>query len=857
MIRLIPIVILMTFVALTIGCSASDHGTVIPPVDATTVDRTPNVHQLWGLWQFTADPAAHTLDIIPARSADFHLNALPFLEPPALVNLTLESLKFNGNIIEADIGLRHPFLGLTEFTGFDVCGIFITNGSVTGFSDADLRMAGAGDTRLLNPDGYTRWWNPAEFPINTGTMFAYTDGLLGAKDSVANFNSTLNAYKYFCDDLGPNDAINKIALGKRGMFSPGQKNVRHYTIDMGAGLVFNYAVDACWQFPGGPKPWTAPDDFGENANRPEAYRIVVTETANTLYNDGTVFGGDLSLSIDVYDWFNAEKNTVKVESPGNFPIQTSSTPAGGGAGYSTYEIDIADATPSPGNINLLIHIASEGVGYGGLLPGKNVTVYFTRTVAVSSEPPIQQSGWARNWGPSAYTGGKGLAVDNKGNAFVTGKFQGTIDFDPGTPVDNHTSFGGYDVYVSKFDNTGAFQWARTWGGTDWEYNRGVAVDSSGNVYVPGYYAGVVDFDPDPVGEDNHTSNGAQDAFVSKFDPDGNFLWARTWGGSSSEDAYGAETNAFGNVYVTGQFQGTVDFDPDPIDKENHSSNGVQDVYLVKFDSTGDFIWARTWGGSAWDYGHDVAVDSSGNVYCVGWFAGTVDFDPGTGGDNHTPDVDPGVYLSKFDSSGNFIWARTWGGSSYQNYDFGIGVNVDNYSNIYIAGRYTGMVDFDPSTGGTDNHTSEGDVDAFLSSFDSAGVFRWARTWGSTSGDYARGVAADSSGNVCVGGHYSGTVDFNPDPVLIDNHTSQLLDVYLSKFDSSGNFLWARTWGASGNDRTGMVGMDKFGDAFFTGILQGTANLAPASPPCDELPDYHSSSGECDAFLIKVMPDGCW
>ncbi len=848
-------IVLIFAVTAILGCSGGGDNPTAPSEQAA--QSTASHHQTWGMWQFIADPEEGTLQVVQLRTGEFHLNALPFLEPPPGVNLTLESVKFNGNVVEADIGLRHPFLGLTEFTGFDVCGILITNGSVTGFDDPELRMAGDGDTRLLNPDGLSRWWNPAEFPVNLGTMFSYNDGLLGTADAVGHYNSTLNAYKYFCDELEPTDPITDVSISKRGLFSAGAKNIRHYSIALDAGLIFNYAVDACWQFPVGGSPWQAPEDFPPGANRPEARYIEVAEIENTLWNDGDSSGGDLILAVDVYDWFNAGLNTIKVESAGNFMPLSSTTTIGGGAGYSTYEVDILDATPAADSITLFISVESESIGYDGFLPGKPVTSYFFYTADVGGESPVPQFGWARNWGPSEYTGGKGVAVDNDGNAFASGKFQGTIDFDPGPGIDNHSSQGGYDVYVCKFDYAGEFQWARTWGGADWEYNRGLAVDNDGNVYVPGYYAGTVDFDPGS-GTDNHSANGAQDVFITKFNPDGDFLWARTWGGSSSDDGYGAETDEFGNVYITGQYQNNVNFNPSG--SENRTSNGGQDVFLSKFDSDGNFIWVRTWGGPNWDYGHDISFDSSGNLYTVGWFAGTVDFDPGAGVDSHTADADPGVYLCKYTPSGDFTWARTWGGSRYQGYDFGIGVNTDDGSNIYVAGRYSGTVDFDPGPG-DESHTYMGsapdDVDAFVSSFDSNGEFRWVATWGSSSVVRARGVDCDAEGNVFVGGDYTGYVDFDPDPIDEEVHSSTNLDVSVSKFDSSGDLLWVRTWGAFGNDRTGMLAVDKYGNAFFTGILQGTANLAPASPPCDESPENHSSSGECDAFLIKLLPDGCW
>ncbi len=375
---------LLSFI-LAVGCSGSGNGVAPTSGDLesqSNVDR----HQCWGLWQFVADPDAGTLDVIQLRSGDFHLNALPFLEPPPLVNLTLESVQFNGNIVEADIGLRHPFLGLDEFTGFDVCGILITNGSMTGYGDSSLRLAGPGDTRLLNPDGVSRWWNPSEFPVNLGTMFSYNDGLLGTPDAVGHYNSTLNAYKYYCDDLGPNDPISNVTLAKRGLFSAGKKNIRHYSIELDAGLIFNYAVDACWHFPDGAKPWDIPGDFPEGANRTEPWRVDVTEALNTLWNDGNDSGGNLGLVLDVYDWFNSELDSVKIESPGNFPAVVSSTPTGGGDGYSTYEIDIFDVTPALDEINILISVTSEEDGFEGFIPGTNTTAYFSHVSDVASQP---------------------------------------------------------------------------------------------------------------------------------------------------------------------------------------------------------------------------------------------------------------------------------------------------------------------------------------------------------------------------------------------------------------------------------------------------------------------------------------
>jgi len=312
---LLGILAILALIALS-SCSSS--GVTDPAATGEKGISTPRItqqsdsHQCFGFYKFTIDPENNALEYEPLRTGDMHLNALVFLEPPLLVNLTLESVTFEGNKVIAYIGLRHPFLGLTEFTGFDVCGVVITDGSLFGFQGSEIRLPKPSETRLVNADGYTRWWNPREFP-HDGTMFGYKDGLLGLVDEAAEYASTINGYKYFTDSIGPDDPVTAANLAKRGIFSAGQKNVRRYEIQWDSyGLIFNYAIDACWEYPQGNAPWTAPDDFSPNANRPEAWNIVVTEIENILFNDGNLKGGDLWLSIDVYDWYNYEMNVMRI-----------------------------------------------------------------------------------------------------------------------------------------------------------------------------------------------------------------------------------------------------------------------------------------------------------------------------------------------------------------------------------------------------------------------------------------------------------------------------------------------------------------------------------------------------------------
>jgi hypothetical protein len=496
-------------------------------------------------------------------------------------------------------------------------------------------------------------------------------------------------------------------------------------------------------------------------------------------------------------------------------------------------------------------------------------------VSLNSIPPVY--GWVKTWGGSSTDSVSRVVADTSGNIYAVGNFMGTVDFDP-DPVktDMYTStLGTIDAFISKFDADGKFLWAKTWGGGNappsgaFDYSGrdvayGVDVDSSGYVYVVGPYKNTVDFNPDPVLTDIHTSNAGSDnnIYLSKFSPDGTFQWVRTWGPSvfPGRTSFGAEAynvTITGNyLYVVGDFSGDqTDFNPWGTHDwhQNHlpSTDPVFfDAFLSKFDLDGNFQWAKTWGGEGYDDGPGVGVDGLGNVYIAGMYASqTINFDPagGSGGTGH-PAQDSGaivdVFLSKFDSNGNFQWVRTWGGKGTE--DAMGTIVVDEANNVYVAGRFVSQnCDFNP--GGTpDIHSTNGGQDAFVSKFNSAGTFQWARTWGGSGDDNIMGLAVDGSGNLYASGWFFSTFDFNPGSGN-DNHTSNgQHDAFLSQFDTSGNFNWAKTWGESGDDQSG-VALDKSGNVYTSGGFASTVDFDFGNGI-----DNHTSNGQGDVFLSKMI-----
>jgi hypothetical protein len=283
---------------------------------------------LWGMFEFRIDLQNSQVEIVPKRDSAAHLNALTFLEPPALKWLAIDNdtlvVDLVENTVDVDVMISHPLPDYPQYAGFDVRGIFITDGTEpVDLGDTDLIIAGTHQPRLDNADGYTRWWNPREF--DGPSFLGYRDGLIGQPDSKIGYNSTLNGYKYFADGLTPEqDVLQPLVLLFRGRFSPSSTNTRHYKLSFGDSpsdfLVFNYAVDASWEPPLNEPP-TSLNDFPENANIMEPFHIQLKETANSLYYDPDLencpkSGGVLRLQIDVASWHGPEGiGDVRVSSP--------------------------------------------------------------------------------------------------------------------------------------------------------------------------------------------------------------------------------------------------------------------------------------------------------------------------------------------------------------------------------------------------------------------------------------------------------------------------------------------------------------------------------------------------------------
>jgi hypothetical protein len=326
----------------------------------------------------------------------------------------------------------------------------------------------------------------------------------------------------------------------------------------------------------------------------------------------------------------------------------------------------------------------------------------------------------------------------------------------------------------------------------------------------------------------------------------NTVWAKQLGGAGNEYGWSIGVDPSGNVFVAGFFSGTTDADPGA-GVSNLTAVGKNDVFIVKLDAGGGFLWARQIGGPEEDRGNAIAVDNEGNVYITGYFGGTVDFDPGPGTLNYISDYPQRVYWVKLSANGDLVWAKCV--ESTNSNSSGIDIAVDAAGNSYSTGSFDGSPDFNPGTG-TAVLSSPASSNCFVSKFNAAGEFVWARHLAGAGSGEATGLALDDSGNVLTCGKFSGTADFDPGTGAFNLTSAGKIDLYISKLNADGEFRWAKAAGGPENDIANSIAVDGSGNVYATGPFQATGDFDPGSGVVSL-----TSAGTRNIFILKLGADG--
>lgn len=366
-------------------------------------------------------------------------------------------------------------------------------------------------------------------------------------------------------------------------------------------------------------------------------------------------------------------------------------------------------------------------------------------------------------------------------------------------LDGNTNPSGLnDFFVVKFDSAGVKQWTRQLGSTGSEEANSVATDANGNVYVVGSTNG---------GLDGYTVVGADDLFIVKYNSAGVKQWSRELGSGQYEytSARGVATDTYGNVYVVGTTNGGLD---------GNTNNGGYDCFIVKYDSTGAKLWTRQFGSVDGDYAEAVATDASGNVYVAGETENALD------GNTYAGNSD--LFVVKFDGQGVKKWTRELGSAGMEGAN---AVATDASGNVYVTGS---------TFGDLDGNTRAGNSDLFVVKYDSAGIKQWTRELGSSGFDPAFSIATDASSNVYVVGWTDGAIDGNSN---VGGN-----DYYIVKFNSAGVKQWTRQFGTIFGDSASGVAVDVSGNIY----VVGSTNLGL---------DSNYNTGDSDIFIAKYDSEG--
>jgi len=434
--------------------------------------------------------------------------------------------------------------------------------------------------------------------------------------------------------------------------------------------------------------------------------------------------------------------------------------------------------------------------------------------------------WAKGAGGSGDDVSNGIATDAAGNTYITGGFSSpTISFGATTLTNN----GGGNVYITKYDANGNVIWAKSAGGIYSDHGSSIAIDAAGNTYITGGFSSpTITYGATTL--TNNSNNIYSDIFIAKYDVNGNVLWVKSSGGTSDDEGESIALDAAGNAYITGYFQSpTITFGATTL-----TNIGNYNTFITKYDTNGNVIWAKSSDGSTGVQSFSIASDASGNTTITGFFYNaSVTFGTTTLTNNGLSDI----FIVKYDTNGNVIWAKSSGGTSD---DWGYSIVMDAAGNAYITGEFgSSAVIFGATT-----LTNNGGGDILIAKYDTNGNEVWAKSAGGSGDEQGYSIATDLSGSTYITGYFrSPAITFGA-TTLTNN---AFYDLVIAKYDTNGNVVWASSIGGSSNDYGSSIATNATGYTCVTGYFLSSSITFGATT----ITNADITGGSYDVFIAKL------
>ncbi len=369
-------------------------------------------------------------------------------------------------------------------------------------------------------------------------------------------------------------------------------------------------------------------------------------------------------------------------------------------------------------------------------------------------------------------------------------------------------------------------WARITGGDENHYVTSICNDFSGNVYITGRFKWNT-----TIGNSNLITDGDYDIFVAKLDAEGNFLWAQRAGGIAYDTSYDICCDQDGNVYIAGKFEETANFGSYTL-----SSNGSANLFIAKLESNGNWQWAISAGNSGTTKCYAINSCVDGNIVATGYFTE----EPFFGSTELVCESGSNLFVAKLDPSGNWIWASQSDGTSPTHGHCGKSICSNSSGDIFLTGYVSGNGNF-----GSTYLASNPGIDMFIAKLDINGNWIWAINAGDFYPTNGVNIIANNEGESYTIGNFRGSVNFGNTLLSTSSYNDD--DIFISKIDNSGNWMWSRSAGGIYNDYGAGICINENNNINIGGTFRNDASFGPFT---------FTASGQ-DLFLAELDAEGNW
>jgi len=411
--------------------------------------------------------------------------------------------------------------------------------------------------------------------------------------------------------------------------------------------------------------------------------------------------------------------------------------------------------------------------------------------------------WAKSGSSWSHDRCRAVHIDDEENVLVTGYIGGDASFDDSTVI----SSGSYDFYLAKYNTTGKLLWVRNANCSSVDFGNSVTTDSENNIYVTGNYSETISFD----GYTMNNYSSAYDIFITKFNKNGDVIWAKKIGSNGSDESYSIIADKQNNIIVAGSVQTVAYFDSVEI---SNNDLGSRTLFIAKYNSEGKLIFVKNFGGHL-NFAYCSVVDAEGNIIAAGDFDRSIII----GGKSYSTTASSSPIAIKLNENGDVVWVVA--PTCTSGYNKFIGAAIGSSGEVFLTGSYNYKIEF-----GTQNLTNSGNLDGFICAYDSSGTFKWASSFG--------GNDNDQGNDVCYFGNMIYVTGYQK--VL----TGKNEDIFINKYDLNGGLKESMIFGSTGEDIGNSICTDKYGNIFLGGYF--TSNIAFGT---------HNLNGQfSEAFIAK-------